>query len=60
MGKFTGMEAVKVVGNTMKKIGETGEAYENANPGQAWKPTRGEIVDLLLDAAQELGVELAD
>jgi hypothetical protein len=60
MGKLTGMEAVKVVGNIMKKIGETGEAFEDANPGQVWKPTRGEIVDLVLDAAQELGVELAD
>lgn len=60
MGKLTGMEALKVAGSAMKKLGETGEAFENANPGQAWKPTKGEVVDLVLDTAQELGVELAD
>ncbi|MFA5150544.1 MAG: hypothetical protein WC433_06505 [Candidatus Omnitrophota bacterium] len=57
---LTAMEAVKVVGGSMKKIGETGEAFENANPGQTWKPTRTEVIELVIETASALGVEIQD
>jgi photosystem II stability/assembly factor-like uncharacterized protein len=60
MGKLTGMEAVKVIGNAMVKVGKAGEAFEDANPGQTWKPSRAEIVELLIETISELGVEISD
>lgn len=57
---LTGMEAVKVVGHTISKIGEAGEKFENENPGKPWKPTRAEVIEFVIGAASELGVEIQD
>jgi len=57
---LTGWEAAKVAGHLAVKLGETGEAFENGNPGENWKPSKGEIVDIVVDTLTELGQEVLD
>jgi len=57
---LTKWEAVKVVGKGLQELGEKGEAFEEENPGANYVPSKGDIADMVLHVAQNLGVEFAD
>lgn len=60
MGKLTGWEAGKIGGRLSEKICVAGEKFEDANPGQSFKPSMADITGWVVETVSELGVELAD
>lgn len=57
---LTAWEGLKVAGNAMAKVGENGEKFEAENPGQNYKPSKAEIIDMVLEVLSEIGVEVSD
>ena len=57
---LTAWEAIKVVGNVIEKLGLDGEAYEDANPGEKFKPDKSYLVELIVEAITNFGVEVMD
>ena len=57
---LTPWEGIKVVGKTIEKLGTDGEAFEDANPGEKFTVSKSYLIELLVEAAKELGVEIMD
>ena len=57
---LTTYEAVKVVGMTLEDVGAKGEEFEDAHPGESYKPSVGDIVKYVTDTLTNMGKEVLD
>ena len=57
---LTAWEAMKVLGGTIEELGADAEAFEDANPGEKYKLSKGEIITKLTTVATKLGAEFLD
>ena len=57
---LTAWEGLKIVGQTVEKIGVDGETFEEENPGEKFVPSRGYIIDLVVETLTALGKEVID
>ena len=57
---LTGWEGLKVAGTVLKDLGEEGEKFEDENPGEKFKLSKGKVVDIVVNTLTDLGKEVMD
>ena len=57
---LTAWETEKVVGGKLEEMGKAGEEFEDANPGEKWKPSKEWLLSWSIDFMTKLGVEVLD
>jgi len=57
---LTTWEGLKVAGGILNELGVKGEAFEDENPGESYKMSKSDVINMVVEVLKRIGVEVMD